>query len=301
VRIGADRSGTRADTVTFVVCLSLALILLALPAAIRMPLASALRRTVLLPVVALESRAAAAHEERQNLAAIRAERDSLALAAALLPDVEAENARLRALLGLRDRLRFGYVPAEVLHQSDLTDGLTLLLSAGRSDGVRRLSAVVAPEGLVGMVISVDPHSAVAMAWTHPDFRASAMVEGRNVSGIVAARSVAGARDAMALEGVPFRDELPMGTTIVTSGLGGVFPRGIPLGTVSGILGASEGWERTYLLRPAASPARVSHVLVLSPDRATDTLTAAFDTTAAPGTPRASRRAVPAPAGTAGAR
>lgn len=280
--IGAERYGSRADTIALVVCLVLSLVALALPGALRTPVAGALRRTVLLPVVAVESSAAQAREQSQSLTVLRAERDSLALAAASLPAIEEENAQLRALLQLRGRLKAGFVTAEVLHQTGLGDGLTLLLSVGRDAGVAPLSAVVAPSGLVGMVIAVDPHASVAMAWTHPDFRASAMVDGDGVYGIVAARRGESGGEVMELTGVPYRDTLPPGTPVVTSGLGGVFPRGIPIGTVVGLLGESAGWERTYLLKPAAPPAAVSHVLVLSRSAVRDTLAAAFDTAAAAG-------------------
>ncbi len=139
----------------------------------------------------------------------------------------------------------------------------MLLGAGRRQGVAPLSPVIAPSGLVGMVVAVDPHTSVVMAWTHPDFRVSAMVEGGKIFGVVAARRGETAGEVMELRGVPYRDSLPAGTPVVTSGLGGVFPRGIPVGTVLGMLSESAGWERTYLLRPAAHPAQVTHVLVLS--------------------------------------
>ncbi len=274
--IGTERYGSRADTAVFVVCLVLSLVTLALPEALRLPIAAALRRTVLLPVVTAERQAATAREERQDVLALRAQRDSLALAAALLPDLRAENAQLRALLRLSGRLGYGYVGAEVLHQTGLADGLTLLLSAGRRDGVEPLAPVVAPAGLVGAILSVDARTSVAMAWSHPDFRVSAMVEGGRVFGIVAARRGETAGEVMELTGIAYRETLPVGTPVVTSGLGGIYPRGIPIGTVQGVLSETAGWERTYLLKPAVHPAEVSHVMVLRLARAPDTLTAAFD-------------------------
>jgi len=288
VTIGAERYGSRADTVVFVACLVVALVTLALPEALRAPLAGSLRRSVLLPAVTVQSRVAASRAQRQNVLALRAERDSLALASADVPVLRAENGELRALLHLQGRLLTGFVTAEVLHQAGLGDGLTLLLSAGRTEGVRPLAPVVSPGGLVGMVTTVDRHTAVVMAWSHPDFRASAMTEGGRIFGIVASRRGERAGEVMELRGVPYRDRLPAGTLVVTSGLGGVFPRGIPLGTVEGELSESEGWERTYLVRPAAHPAAVGHVLVLTVGLVRDSLAAAYrpspqraDTTPAP--------------------
>lgn len=273
--LGVERYGSRGDTIAFVACLVVALVTLSLPEALRAPIAAALRRSVLLPAVSIESRVAASRAERQAILALRAERDSFALAASQVPGLVTENAELRALLRVRRRLGTGFVTAEVLHQSGLTDGLTLLLSAGRRAGVTPLAPVVSPTGLVGMVTTVDPRTSVVMAWSHPDFRASAMTAGGKVFGIVAALRGERAGEVMEFRGVPYRDTLPAGTLLVTSGLGGVFPRGIPLGTIEGMLSEAEGWERTYLVRPAAHPAQVTHVLVLKPVAAGDSLGAAF--------------------------
>ena len=78
-----------------------------------------------------------------------------------------------------------------------------------------------------------------------------------------------------LQGVPYRQMVPQGTPIFTSGLGGVFPRGIPLGTVIGVAGETEGWERTYLVRPAVHPSAVTHVMILNSGRSAGDLHGAF--------------------------
>ena len=62
--------------------------------------------------------------------------------------------------------------------------------------------------------------------------------------------------------------LKPGTVIYTSGLGGVFPRGITIGTIVQELKTSEVWTRTYLVRPAVSPSRVTSVLILTAQRIT---------------------------------
>jgi rod shape-determining protein MreC len=65
-----------------------------------------------------------------------------------------------------------------------------------------------------------------------------------------------------LTGVPYRDSVPDGTRLYTSGFGGVYPRGIPIGTVMGVAREQAGVSRTYAVRPAVHPAAVAHVIVL---------------------------------------
>ena len=75
------------------------------------------------------------------------------------------------------------------------------------------------------------------------------------------------RFLLELRGVPLRTTLKPGTLIVSSGLGGVYPRGIPIGVVQRELPTSEVWAHTYLLRPAVLPADMSAVMILHPQRA----------------------------------
>jgi hypothetical protein len=56
--------------------------------------------------------------------------------------------------------------------------------------------------------------------------------------------------------------VPPGTLVLSSGLGGVYPKGIPVGTVVGVVREQAGWERVYRLRPAANPGSAAHVLIL---------------------------------------
>jgi len=290
VSLGSDRYASRADTAVFAVCLVLSLVALALPAGLREPVAGALRRTVLRPVLSVQRASVAAAESRERLASVRAERDSLLLETTFLPELRAENARLREMLGLAGRLGHDFATAEVLHQAGTSDATTLLLSAGRDAGVEPFAPVLAAHGLLGLVREVDAHTSVALAWSHPDFRASAMVEGTSIYGIVRSRRGEVSGEVMELIGVPYREQLARSVRVVTSGLGGVFPRGIPLGTVVGTLSESEGWERTYLLRPSVHPAEAEHVIVLRPARARDTLATVFDTVSA----RADSAAAPLP-------
>jgi rod shape-determining protein MreC len=155
----------------------------------------------------------------------------------------------------------------VLHQAQVTDARMLLLSVGSADGVATFDPIVAPEGLIGVVWSVGPNTSVAMTWAHPEFRVSAFTANGNASGIVAASPSATSSDAyLEFRGVPYRDSIPSGTLVLSSGLGGVYPKGIPIGTVVGIIREQAGWERVYRVRPAANPGATGHVLVLTSPR-----------------------------------
>ena len=114
-----------------------------------------------------------------------------------------------------------------------------------------------------MVLTAGQHSSVVMTWAHPEFRVAAYTVGGNASGVVAP-SLSGLAGEGALEfrGVPYRDSVPAGTLVLSSGLGGVYPKGIPVGTVTGVVREQAGWERVYRLLPAANPGAVAHVMVL---------------------------------------
>lgn len=263
----AIRSNTRLDLIVLTTCVVLALAARALPNTMRDPVATTMRRSFLAPLVLLQERS---EKGRQSLLAADAKQarlDSLSLDAMKAGSLEAENERLRKVIGLGSRIRWGFVPAEALHGRGIRDETTVILSAGSRAGVSRLSPVIAPEGLVGVVDQIDPTMSHAMLWTHPDFRVSAMSPDGTAFGIAQAH-LTGATGGYLIElrGVPFRATLKPGALIVSSGWGGVWPRGIPVGTVLQEIKTTEGWARTYLLRPAVNPADVYSVMILRRDR-----------------------------------
>jgi rod shape-determining protein MreC len=259
----SERSFTRRDTVTFLACVGLSVVALFSPERWGQGISDALRNSVLAPLVWLQARAEEGRTSRARLKAITIQRDSAAYLAQGIPSLMAENERLRQLLSLSRRISSPYVAAEVMHQAQATDGRTLLIDVGRDDLVSEFDPVVAPEGLIGMVLTAGEHSSVVMTWAHPEFRVAAYTASGNASG-VAAPSLSGLAGEGALEfrGVPYRDSVPAGTLVLSSGLGGVYPKGIPVGTVTGVAREQAGWERVYRLLPAANPGAVAHVMVL---------------------------------------
>lgn len=277
------RISSRTDVVLFGICVLLSLLAMVLPVRLREPVASALRRTLVAPLLQLQEgserwRAAYLSSQREEL-----KRDTLALAAARVPTLENENDRLRKLLGLGSALKWGFIPAEALQGRGRAEDFTVTLSAGSNAGVRERSLVVAPEGVVGLVQTVDPTLSLAILFAHPDFRVSAMSADGSAFGIVQPHvtSSGSPRDQsflrserylLEMRGVPFRATLKPGAVVYSSGLGGIYPKGIPIGVVMGEIKTTEAWARTYILRPSVNPAELSAVMILTPQRAAAGLT-----------------------------
>ncbi len=269
----AARLGSGVDAGLLAGCVALSLIALVLPSRNRDPIAGALRRTVVAPLVALQRgaqrwRSAWLADEQRQLAA-----DSVAMRDIKTQALVVENDQLRKIVGLGSRLEWGFVPAEALHSAVPTEDIvtTLTLAAGSTAGIQQYSPVVSADGLVGTIYRADPTMSIVILYTNPDFRASAMSADGATFGIIhphAARATGGDAYMLELRGVPTRVVLKPGTLIYTSGLGGTFPRGITIGSVVQEIKTNEEWTRTYLVRPAVTPSQITDVVVLTAQRVT---------------------------------
>jgi rod shape-determining protein MreC len=269
----ATRLSSRIDFLLFVGCVASSFVALVLPLQMREPLAESLRRSIVAPLVGLQSNAERWRTAWQMSEERTARLDSAVMRNFTVVALQSENDELRKLLGLGARLRTGFVPAEAVHNAVREDVVTTLtLTAGTRAGIRVYSPVIAVDGVVGLVQTADPTMSVAILFSHPDFRSSAMSGDGTAFGIVYPHlpqglgGGGGAGYLLELRGVPFRTTLTPGTMIYTSGLGGTFPRGIPIGVVLRELKTAEGWTRTYLVQPSVDPGKVTSVMVLTSTR-----------------------------------
>lgn len=265
----AARFSSRIDVALFVVAVVASLIVIVLPAQMRDPIAESLRRSVVAPLVGMQSRAERWKSALAETDQRTARSDTIASRAFQVYALQRENDQLRRLMGLGRQLGWGFVPAEALHQtSQEVVVTTLTLTAGSNAGVQRYNAVVAAEGVLGLVQTVDPTISVAILFSHPDFRASAMTADGTGFGIVYPHlGPDETRYFLELRGVPLRYDVKPGTLILTSGLGGTFPKGIPIGVVVSALKTPEVWTKTYLVQPTVNPTSVSAAMVMTSKRA----------------------------------
>ncbi len=253
---------TRRDPLRLLFLLLAAVVLMSLPHEHQLVLATAVRSSVLAPVLQLQKRFVDVRATRTRLEVLRAQRDSLSAELLEKSDVEEENRRLRALLGLASLGAGRFLAANLAPAGRAGEvvKLSFVVDIGAAQGVFPEAPVVAVDGLVGVVRVVTGRQATGDFWTHPEFRVSAMTADGRVFGII--RALDGTPLLMRLDNAPFQTELPPGTELLTSGQGGVFPRGIPIGRVLELTEAEAGWAKSYLVEPAVYPEAVREVMVL---------------------------------------
>ena len=252
----------RRDLLYLFLFLLAAVVLMTLPHERQLAIATAVRSTVLAPMLRLQNGVSDMRDLRVHMGTLRGQRDSLAVRVLALQGVKEENLRLRALIGLRARGGERFLPANLdpVGRAGERVKVSFVLDAGASAGARKDAPVVAPDGLVGVVRAVARRESTGDFWTHPDFRVSAMTADGRVFGII--RPLASGEPLMQLDGAPFQLELTPGTEIVTSGMGGVFPRGIPIGWVADLVSTKAGWAKSYLVRPAVYPEAAREVMIV---------------------------------------
>lgn len=257
-----EATGGRRQVTLAVVVVLLALVALYLPVPGQQRVAWAMRFTVLRPFIVLQERIRYSALRAQAVETVQAQMDSLTAVMATQSALADENRTLRSLLELRDRMGPGFHPASVLRPGTPGSESMFILDLGARDGVQVGAPVVDRHGLVGVVREVRPATSVGMDWTHPDFRASAMLADGSGFGVVETRrGDFREADRLILNGTAYYESIPEGMPVLTSGLGGVFPRGIPIGAVDGIADAEGRWRKSYFLRPMVHPSAVTHVLV----------------------------------------
>jgi rod shape-determining protein MreC len=174
-----------------------------------------------------------------------------------------EGERLRELLGLRRVVPMDTVAAEVVGRDGVPWFRTLTIDKGEADGVALDAPVMSPTGVVGRVFATGPRAARVQVLLDRDSGAGVLVERSRVSGVVSGQvsgPAAGEND-LVLKYVPDRSDVVVGDVVVTSGLDGIYPKGLVVGRVH-FVGATSGLFRDIRVEPSARFDRLEEVLVV---------------------------------------
>jgi rod shape-determining protein MreC len=188
-------------------------------------------------------------------------------------ETDDENRRLRRLLALQEHLPLTTLSGEIIAREWGGWIRSLTVNRGRGDNVPRLTAVISPNGLIGRVVDVRPGVSIVQVLTDPTSTVGAHVLRTRTPGIVEGDPRGTLRfKFMARDGASIQS----GDVLVTAGQGGLFPRGIPIGTVRSIDNRGGALFHYAELTPAVDFARVDEVLLVTGDSQRD-LTAFFPT------------------------
>lgn len=205
-------------------------------------------------------------EENESLKARLAELEQKQIENEL---TSAENARLKSLLNYHDMFSKRTVTARVISNDMRPEFRSAVINRGFLDGVRPLMPVLGARGLVGKIGRVTENSALVIFITDPNSAVDATVTRSRERGMVVGTAWHAGFKAgyylTRLEYLNSQSDVAENDTVVTSGLDGVFPPGIPIGTLSGIKTSHYGVFREAMIVPFEDMAELSEVLVVLND------------------------------------
>jgi rod shape-determining protein MreC len=186
-------------------------------------------------------------------------RAELAQMRAAAQDLKFKNKHLSVMLQLRGALPLSSIVARVIGEGEKTWAQAATVDRGTHDGVNPKDVVVTEGGVVGQVTSViGPSSATVLYLTDPSSSVGVRVLRNRITGV--ARGQGG--DALSLNYIDKGADVRKGDSIVTSGLGGIFPPGLYVGRVTDVRTNVSGTGRTATIDPAADFDRLEEALIL---------------------------------------
>ncbi|MGA7870808.1 MAG: rod shape-determining protein MreC [Candidatus Binatus sp.] len=178
---------------------------------------------------------------------------------ARLAELEAENQHLGELLELKDALGAKAVAANVIGSDATGLSRTLILASGTSDGLRPGMAVLANQGVVGKIIAVSLHASRVLLIDDHNSALDGFDQRTRARGIVAGL----VDDGLILKYADRSQDIRAGDTVVTSGLDGIFPRGLLVGTVQSVRREGPGLFLGVRITPAVDFRELEQVLILT--------------------------------------
>lgn len=197
--------------------------------------------------------------DQERLTDLRAENEMLRARNAELEEAEQNARRLESLLGLQSLYNLQSTAARIISGSSDSWSSTVTIDKGTSSGVRVGMPVTDTGGAIGQVIKCGSSSATVRLITDENSSVSAMVQSSRAQGVLRG-SVDG---TLRLTLVRTDQMVEVGDTVVTSGLGGVFPKGLPLGTVSSVEHTSGSQYYEIEVEAVSSAESFEEVLVIT--------------------------------------
>ena len=166
--------------------------------------------------------------------------------------------RLERLLEMKKSLALPTVAASVIGEDGSSWFRTLVIDRGRSSALREGMAVVAADGVVGQTVKVAGETSRVLLLTDHASGISATIQRSRARGVVKGKG----EMLCSLEFTTREEDVKVGDLVITSGIGGVFPKGIPIGEVTMVKRGEYGIFQTVSIRPGVNLAHLEELLVL---------------------------------------
>jgi rod shape-determining protein MreC len=166
--------------------------------------------------------------------------------------LQSENKAFRDLLNVKTPMAKSYVTAPVIADSGNAYVRSLLVMGGMRDGVKNGQAAMAAEGLIGRVIEAGNTASRILLLSDINSRIPVLIEGDNWRAVLAGRNEEPAK----LLHIPPEAKLEAGQRVITSGHGGLFPQGLPVGEIG------RGEDGAFIVVPYADIERVQFVKIV---------------------------------------
>ena len=178
-----------------------------------------------------------------------------------LENIKTENETLKEYLGLTEKYgEYKTVPGYVINKEISNYSKTIIINIGKNDGIEKDMTVIADEGLVGHVISVMENTAKVRTIVDTSSSISCLMSTSKDS-IVCKGTLDSTSELKAMY-IPTDSNLVQGDSVDTSGLGGIYPKGIHVGTIKKIVSTKNMTDRYALVETAVDFNKLNTVLVV---------------------------------------
>ena len=175
--------------------------------------------------------------------------------------IKAENTTLQEYMNLTDKYSsYETIPAYVINKDVSNYSSTLVLNVGTKDGITENMTVISDKGLVGHVISVSESTCKVQVIIDSASTVSSTISTTNES--IICKGTLENNQVLRATYIPTGAELIQGDLVYTSGVGGIYPKGIHIGTIKEIITTSNKTDRYAIIEPAVDFSKVYTVLVI---------------------------------------
>jgi rod shape-determining protein MreC len=203
---------------------------------------------------------------RENQA-LRAENQELRQVVFQLTEKAAENERLQAMMEFRGKsVTFQMKAATVIGRDPGTFSYSIMINRGTQDGLRVNMPVVSTQGLVGHVMETYGGTAKVRLLLDSGSSASAMIQRPQSRAVGVVEGNPAQLSSLRMKNLTRDGDVIKGDKIMTSGLGGIYPKGLLIGEVMDVLDDEGGLMKHALIRPSVDFTRLEEVFVITAER-----------------------------------